>query len=55
MKHLDQKREEAAVRQAATDALSPQERLARLDKAGLVAKKERAKLAAKIALRSKKV
>ncbi len=38
------RQESAAARQAASAALTPQVRLANLDKLGLVAKKERAKL-----------
>ena len=43
----------AAQRKAEADLRSPEDQLARLDKFGMVAKKERAKLAAKIAARSK--
>lgn len=40
----ERKRREAAERQAASDKLTPQERLAKLDERGLHAEKERAKL-----------
>lgn len=49
-KHLvqAQRREAAELRQAEYDKLSPSERLAKLDRLHLTAKKERAKLTAAI-------
>ena len=44
----------AQQRQAAANLRTPEEQLARLDQAGLVATKERAKLAARIAARDSK-
>lgn len=44
-KQQEARRESAKIRQEATAGRTPQEQLARLDAAGLVAAKERAKLA----------
>lgn len=46
---LERRRSEAEVRQAAANARTPEEQIKRLDAAGLVATKERAKLAKRIA------
>jgi hypothetical protein len=48
MKMKSEKRKEAEARNAEWAALSPQKQLAHLDKLGLVAKKQRAKIAKKI-------
>lgn len=49
---VEARRASAAARKAVSDARSPEEQLAMLDRAGLVAAKERAKLAARIAART---
>jgi hypothetical protein len=48
MKTKDQKRREADERNAAWASFTPQQQLAMLDKSGLTATKQRAKIAAKI-------
>ena len=48
---LERKREEAKERQAIRDAMTDEEQLARLDAKGYVAKKERARLNARIEAR----
>lgn len=49
MKTKEQKGMEAATRQGIYDSLTPKQRLAKLDKYGFAAKKERAKIAELIA------
>ena len=53
MKHKSVKVQEAKKRQAAHEALTPQQRLAKLDAGRVLAKKERAKLAKLIAKEAK--
>lgn len=44
MKSKDQKREEAEARQDKYDSLTPKQKLKKLDKGKLIAKKQRARL-----------
>ncbi len=52
MKNKSVKQGEALERQAEADARTPKQQLKRLDRAGLTAKKEREKIAKKIAEQS---